>query len=72
MDFIQVGECWGYNRFFRLDLLEEEGYLDRDDSVTLKFHVRPPTFFQKSRDQAWYISQLEVRGLPFPFTRRGS
>ena len=49
MDFIQVGECWGYNRFFRLDLLEEEGYLDRDDSVTLKFHVRPPTFFQKSR-----------------------
>jgi len=55
----EVGECWGYNRFFRLDLLDEEGYLDRDDSVTLKFHVRPPTFFQKSRDQAWYISQLE-------------
>lgn len=23
----EVGECWGYNRFFRLDMLESEGYL---------------------------------------------
>lgn len=23
-----VGECWGYNRFFRLDLLASEGYLN--------------------------------------------
>lgn len=22
-----AGECWGYNRFFRLDLLASEGYL---------------------------------------------
>ena len=34
----EVGECWGYNRFFRLDLLSCEGYL-ASDSLTLKFQV---------------------------------
>merc|ERR1719430_1319582 len=53
----EVGECWGYNRFFRLDLLSSEGYLS-GDSLTLKFQVRPPTYYQKCRDQQWHISQL--------------
>ncbi|KAM9320069.1 E3 ubiquitin-protein ligase TRIM37 [Gastrophryne carolinensis] len=57
----EVGECWGYNRFFRLDLLANEGYLNRsNDTVILRFQVRSPTFFQKSRDQHWYITQLEA------------
>ncbi|CAH2222636.1 E3 ubiquitin- ligase TRIM37 [Pelobates cultripes] len=57
----EVGECWGYNRFFRLDLLANEGYLNRsNDTVILRFQVRSPTFFQKFRDQHWYISQLEA------------
>ena len=56
----EVGECWGYNRFFRLDLLASEGYLDMDrDSLVLRFQVRSPTFFQKCRDQQWYIQHLE-------------
>ncbi|XP_064620153.1 E3 ubiquitin-protein ligase TRIM37-like isoform X2 [Lineus longissimus] len=56
----EVGECWGYNRFFRLDLLASEGYLNAEtDTLTLRFQVRPPTFFQKCRDQQWYINQLE-------------
>uniref|UniRef100_A0A5F9DCW7 E3 ubiquitin-protein ligase TRIM37 n=1 Tax=Oryctolagus cuniculus TaxID=9986 RepID=A0A5F9DCW7_RABIT len=56
----EVGECWGYNRFFRLDLLANEGYLNRqNDTVILRFQVRSPTFFQKCRDQHWYITQLE-------------
>jgi len=55
----EVGECWGYNRFFRLDLLSSEGYLS-NDSLTLKFQVRPPTFYQKCRDQQWYIHQLQT------------
>lgn len=34
----EVGECWGYNRFFRLDLLETEGFLDRaNDSIKLRY-----------------------------------
>lgn len=57
----EVGECWGYNRFFRLDLLASEGYLDVEaNTLTLRFQVRPPTFFQKCRDQQWYISQLQT------------
>ncbi|KAI0223232.1 E3 ubiquitin-protein ligase TRIM37, partial [Lamellibrachia satsuma] len=56
----EVGECWGYNRFFRLDLLASEGYLSVDtDMLVLRFQVRPPTFYQKSRDLQWYVNQLE-------------
>lgn len=52
----EVGECWGYNRFFRLDLLGTEGYLNTEaDSLTLRFQVRPPTFYQKCRDQQWFV-----------------
>jgi tripartite motif-containing protein 37 len=56
----EVGECWGYNRFFRLDTLASEGYLDTEqDTLVLRFQVRSPTFFQKCRDQQWYIQHLE-------------
>lgn len=52
----EVGECWGYNRFFRLDLLATEGYLDtKNDTLILRFQVRPPTFYQKCRDQQWFV-----------------
>uniref|UniRef100_A0A1B6LNJ5 RING-type domain-containing protein n=1 Tax=Graphocephala atropunctata TaxID=36148 RepID=A0A1B6LNJ5_9HEMI len=55
----EIGECWGYNRFFRLDLLASEGYLNTEmDTLILRFQVRPPTFFQRCRDQQWYIGQL--------------
>ncbi|XP_064612300.1 E3 ubiquitin-protein ligase TRIM37-like isoform X2 [Liolophura sinensis] len=57
----EVGECWGYNRFFRLDLLASEGYLSTEnDTLILRFQVRPPTFYQKCRDQQWYVNQLEA------------
>ncbi|XP_046391050.1 E3 ubiquitin-protein ligase TRIM37-like isoform X1 [Ischnura elegans] len=57
----EVGECWGYNRFFRLDLLTREGYMDSSNgTLELRFHVRAPTYFQKCRDQEWYISQLQA------------
>lgn len=62
----EVGECWGYNRFFRLDLLASEGYLNtKNDSLILRFQVRPPTFYQKSRDQQWYITQLEAAQMQY-------
>ena len=41
----EVGECWGYNRFYRIDLLQSEGYLNpENDSITLKFFVRSPSY----------------------------
>lgn len=55
----EVGECWGYNRFFRLDLLADEGYLNTSkDTLELRFQVRASTFFQKCRDQQWFINQI--------------
>jgi len=55
----EVGECWGYNRFFRLDMLAAEGYLNTEsDTLVLRFQVRPPTFYQKCRDQQWYDTLL--------------
>lgn len=41
----EEGACWGYYQFFRIDLLEKEGYLQADeDTITLKFYVRPLTY----------------------------
>lgn len=59
----EVGECWGYNRFYRIDQLESEGYLsnDSEDCLYLKFYVRPPTYAQLSRDQKRYIEELEKK-----------
>lgn len=57
----EVGECWGYNRFFRLDLLASEGYQNVPlDTLVLRFQVRAPTFYQRCRDQQWYINQLQT------------
>jgi tripartite motif-containing protein 37 len=59
-DFEQ-GECWGYNRFYRIDLLREEGYLDQSDSLHMKFYIRPPTFYQMAKDQANFIKVLKEK-----------
>ncbi len=43
-----------------MDLLASEGYLNTEkDTLILRFQVRSPTFFQKCRDQQWYIQHLE-------------
>lgn len=40
----EVGECWGYNRFFRLDLLASEGYLNmQTDTLILRYGLKPST-----------------------------
>lgn len=42
-----------------MDLLASEGYLNvQRDALELRFQVRPSTFFQRCRDQQWYINQL--------------
>lgn len=51
--------CMSFSGFFRLDLLASEGYLNvQRDSLELRFQVRPSTFFQRCRDQQWYINHL--------------
>jgi tripartite motif-containing protein 37 len=57
----EVGECWGYNRFFRIDNLVKDGYLLTDDDViVLRFYVRPQTYYQHCRDLKAYIAHLET------------
>lgn len=57
----EVGECWGYNRFFRIDNLVKDGYLIPDDDViVLRFYVRPQTYYQHCRDLKSYITYLET------------
>lgn len=57
----EVGECWGYNRFYKIDLLESEGFLDARDIIVLKFYVRPVTYYQKFKNQESYIQILEEK-----------
>jgi len=56
----ETGECWGYNRFFKIDMLEKDGYLlPDDDTIVLKYFVRAPSYFQQCQDQKKYIQYLE-------------
>lgn len=42
----EIGECWGYNRFFRLDLLATEGYLNTElDTLILRYIILTILFF---------------------------
>lgn len=54
----ETGECWGYNRFYRIDQLVTEGFLNYDDSLRMKFYIRPPNYYQLYKDQSFYIKKL--------------
>jgi tripartite motif-containing protein 37 len=55
----ETGECWGYNRFFKISLLKDEGYLTDSDTLVMKFYVRAPSYFQLYKDQKNYIKYLQ-------------
>lgn len=54
----ELGECWGYNKFFPLESLINDGFVF-NDKLILHFSVRTLTYEQKSMDQQWYIKQLQ-------------
>ncbi|XP_062521874.1 E3 ubiquitin-protein ligase TRIM37-like isoform X2 [Corticium candelabrum] len=58
VSMFEVGECWGYNRFFRLECLESEGFLV-NDSIEFQYSVRHASFFYLCRDMGWYVEQVE-------------
>lgn len=52
--------CWGYNRFCKLDDIENQGFWDREnDQILLKYQVKPANHLQKIKDQENYIKSLE-------------
>jgi tripartite motif-containing protein 37 len=55
----EIGECWGYNRFYRISELESNGFLDNTDTLILNFYVRPINYYQKCVEQNQYIKQIE-------------
>jgi len=55
----EIGECWGYCKFMKLDLLAKEGFLHpENDSLKFIFHVRTPTYYDKCKEQSEYIRSL--------------
>lgn len=57
----EVGECWGYNRFYRTESIINEGFVDSEGTLKLKFFVRASSYAQHSSDQSRYIDQLESK-----------
>nr|CDS34064.1 E3 ubiquitin protein ligase TRIM37 [Hymenolepis microstoma] len=59
-----VGECWGYNRFIQVYLLEAEDYISRtNDTLRFKYMVRPHSYEVQCRDLRWRVEQLEQEKL---------
>lgn len=53
--------CWGYNRFCKIEDIENQGFWDREkDQITLKFQIRPANHLQRIKDQGNYIEFLEA------------
>ena len=55
------GECWGYSKFYKIDKLKEDGFLNENGNLILKVHIRPESFEQLSRDLKGYIEVLEKK-----------
>ena len=63
----QAGACWGYYQFFRMDLLEKEGYLTvEEDTITLRFYVRPLTYATPPSQFPKTTLSLNHQGLSTP------
>ena len=63
----EVGECWGYNRFYRIesivssDLEDSNSLYLNNGTLKFKFYVRASNFGQEASDQAKYIQKLELK-----------
>ena len=52
------GECWGYSKFFKLNHLKNDGFINNQGNIIIKIHIRPESFSQLSRDLKNYILSL--------------
>jgi hypothetical protein len=55
------GDCWGYNRFFKIENLQTQGFISDDDSINVKFYVRAITWKQRAQDLAQYVNSLKEK-----------
>nr|KAJ3421111.1 Tripartite motif containing 37 [Polyrhizophydium stewartii] len=62
-----VGECWGYNRFYSLDLLEQDGFYDPvEDAVELVYYVRAPTHISQLKKDSADVKLKTQKGSATP------
>jgi tripartite motif-containing protein 37 len=55
----EIGECWGYNRFYKVELLKNEGFVLSDsDTVKFKFYVRAPNYYDKCKELQRYVKNV--------------
>lgn len=54
----ELGECWGYNKYYPLESLRTEGFV-HNDILIFRFSMRSLTYEQKSHHQQIYIKQIE-------------
>jgi len=57
----EVGEWWGYNRFYRTESIMNEGFVSEENSLKLEFYVRAFSYPQHWLDQSQYIEKLEFK-----------
>ena len=55
------GESWGYSKFFKLDRLEKEGFIDSKGKIAVKIYIRPGSYEILVRDLRNYIGFLEEK-----------
>lgn len=55
----EVGEWWGYNRFYRTESIVNEAFITPDGELKLEFYVRASSYSQHWEDQKQYIQKLE-------------
>ncbi|KAJ3080785.1 hypothetical protein HDU99_007414, partial [Rhizoclosmatium hyalinum] len=54
------GECWGYTKFYPLELFPSSGFLSPEDgSLEIKFSVRAMDYAQRCRDLQWRLDKVE-------------
>ncbi|KAI9334308.1 hypothetical protein BDR26DRAFT_867230 [Obelidium mucronatum] len=63
-----TGECWGYTKFYPLDLMLTSGFVNLEDngSLEIKFSIRAMDFAQRCRDLQWRLVKLEQPPDPAP------
>ncbi|KAJ3019565.1 UNVERIFIED_CONTAM: Tripartite motif containing 37 [Siphonaria sp. JEL0065] len=55
-----TGECWGYTKFYPLDLISSSGFVNVEDggSLEIKFSIRAMDFAQRCRDLQWRLDKM--------------
>lgn len=56
----EPGECWGYNKYIRLENILSEGFHNpTTDTIKIRYYVRQPSYYQVSVHKSIYAEHLD-------------